>query len=332
MRTTLLLLSLAGVALVTGCNGCSNERYYCDATGCYSCDGIGCREVSPPDPDPCFGDYQCADGESCTVDGCIPSCTSDEDCPRGTVCDTTAHLCLAPGETPPADKPGVCTRNADCPSPPEAICVDGLCQRSELDCGAESCDCSADEPCESGFVCADGQCLADSATCHFDTDCGANRTCIDGLCFAECGGAVTCATGFSCVDGGCKPDMPPTNECTTNDQCATDEVCVDSTCVPGCTADANCPTGYYCSSMVCVVDTRPKPFCSANTNCAQGRSCIDGVCRQPCDTDTQCQMVSGTVPFCRNHVCVTSNEANSNCITSVDCAGSNIECVDGVCQ
>lgn len=331
MRTTLLLFSLAIVATITGCNGCSNERYYCDAVGCYSCDGIGCRPVDPPDRDACFGDYQCADGESCTADGCIPNCNSDADCPRGTVCNVTAHLCLAPGEDVPADKPGVCVHDADCPTPPAAICIDGLCQLDPVDCGATTCDCTENSECESGYVCADGRCRPEDETCRFDTDCGAGRTCIDGLCFAGCGGAVTCAAGFTCVDGGCKPDMA-TDECTTNDQCPNGEVCVDATCVPGCTTDANCPTGYYCASMVCIVDTRPKPFCTSNTNCAAGRSCIEGVCRTPCDTDLQCQMVSGTVPFCRNHVCVTNNEANSNCVTSVDCSASNVECVDGVCQ
>ena len=332
MRTTLLFLSLAAVVGVTGCSGCSNERYYCDSEGCYSCDGIGCREVSPPGRDTCVGDYQCEDGESCTADGCIANCDSDADCPRGTVCDTSVHLCLEPGETPPTDKPGVCSRNADCPSPPAAICVDGLCQLDPVDCGSTSCDCSENSECEDGYVCADGRCRPEEETCQFDTDCGPNRTCIDGLCFAECGGGLTCTAGFTCVDGACLPDMMPPGECATNEECTSGEICVDSSCVPGCTEDANCPSGYYCSAMVCIVDTRPKPFCTSSTQCLMGRSCIEGVCRTPCDTDVECQMVSGTVPYCRNHVCVTSNEANSNCVTSVDCAGSNIECVDGVCQ
>lgn len=331
MRTSLLMLTLALFVGITGCNGCSNERYYCDSEGCYSCDGIGCRDVDAPDPTACVGDYQCADDETCTADGCAQNCEDDSDCPRGTVCHATRKICLPPGEEP-VDRPGLCERNEDCPSPPAAICLDGLCALDPTDCGGGACECNAHTDCADGYVCADGRCRADDETCRFDSDCGPSRTCVDGLCYAECGGALTCASGFTCVDGACRPDEPTTGVCADNDDCAAGEVCVDSACIPGCTVDANCPTGYYCSAMVCVVDTRPKPFCTASSQCLQGRNCIDGVCRTPCDTDVQCQMVSGTVPYCRNHVCVTSNESNSDCITSVDCGASNVECVDGVCQ
>lgn len=329
MSRFVLFLS-AFVALgLSGCSGCSNEHYACDATGCFTCDGIGCRREDPPPRAPCEGDYQCATGERCTTEGCIPECAVTADCPKGTIC--TNGLCLSPTEPTPPDETATCVRDTDCPSPPAAICIDGICERDPNDCGAASCACSENADCGRGFVCVGGQCLDESGTCQFNGQCGAGRVCVDGQCFAACGGALTCAAGFTCVDGSCQPVDPPTGQCSGTMPCATGLVCVDSSCVPGCMADGDCAAGFYCLSGVCTVDTRPKPFCTDDSGCAAGRRCLDGVCRTPCDTDVQCQMVSGTLPFCRHSVCVTSNEANSDCVTTVDCSGG-ATCVDGVCN
>jgi hypothetical protein len=331
MRTTLLTICTLLAVMLTGCSGCSNERYVCDTTGCYRCDGIGCRAVDPPPPEDCVGDYQCEGSDRCTVDGCLEDCTTVDNCTDGTVCDPVTKLCAAPDE-PPVLLPGVCQRDTDCPSPPAALCVNGLCVLDEVDCGSTACECTENSTCDSGYVCADGRCTPEDQTCHFNSECGAGHVCVDGLCYEGCGNAVTCDAGFTCVDGACEANPLPTGECMSQGECQAMEICLDSSCVPGCTVDANCATGFYCSNGACQPDTRPHPFCTSDANCLAGRSCVEGVCRTPCNTDTQCQMVSGTVPFCRNAFCVTNNEANSDCVTTVDCAGSNIMCVDGVCQ
>ena len=38
------------VAITVLGSGCASEDYFCDDTGCYSCDGLGCRLVDPPRP------------------------------------------------------------------------------------------------------------------------------------------------------------------------------------------------------------------------------------------------------------------------------------------
>lgn len=332
MRTTLLLfLSLVGL-FVTGCSGCSNERYFCDATGCYRCDGIGCRDVDPPSRPTCFGTYQCDDGQVCTEIGCVDLCDSDSDCPTGTVCASNGQ-CLAPTETPPTEKPGVCVRNDDCPAPPAAICLNGVCALDPVSCGSGDCVCTENADCDAGFVCSEGRCRPEEESCRFNSQCGPSRVCVDGQCFAACGpGGPSCATGFSCVDGACEPDPLPTNECQNAGECSLGEICLDSSCVPGCTTDAQCAAGLYCSSGACQPDTRPRPFCTTDAQCLGGSTCFEGVCRTPCTTDNQCQMVSGTAPFCRQRYCVTANEANSDCATSSDCPGSGMTCADGVCR
>jgi hypothetical protein len=319
------VLALSAISLV----GCKKERYYCDETGCYLCDGIGCREVDPPTRPPCVGDFECTIDTICTDVGCADKCSTDADCPEGAWCrDSPAgKICIDPGEPTPNPNPGVCTRNEEC-DPPDVICVDGMCQRDDS-CGGE-CACSAENPCAEGYTCADGACRPDDEACQFDGECGAGRVCIDGGCYQSCN-AMTCAGGFMCSDNICVEIPPPVGECTSNANCGPNEICIDSSCIPTCTVNTDCASGYYCDDGVCRVDDLPHPFCTSNAQCAGNSQCVNGVCRAPCTTSTECEMISGSLPFCHENFCSTFNEANSNCVTSIDCSATDV-CVNGLCE
>ena len=44
--------ALCVVALGAAVGGCAREDRYCDSTGCYYCDGVGCRLATPPSRPP----------------------------------------------------------------------------------------------------------------------------------------------------------------------------------------------------------------------------------------------------------------------------------------
>lgn len=330
MRTiqSFLFASLMAAAVL---GGCRTERYYCDDTGCFFCDGLGCRPVDAPDRPNCRGDFECADGTICTDAGCVAECAEDSDCPRGTACSN--GQCLNPTEPPPTPLPGSCERTEDC-GDATLICVDGFCQVDDRGCGDMGCDCSESGQCADGFICSEGECQPDEDVCQFNAECGADRICVDGSCRAECETAGECLAGQTCEDGTCVTPPPPTGECEDNMDCDSGEICVDSSCIAGCGSDTECDEGFYCYGGTCRVDDRPRPFCTVNSDCQSGRECVEGICRTPCsgsDADALCRSFDVQFVACRESYCVTQVEATSNCSTSVDC-GPGRECVNGACD
>ena len=77
-----IVASAFGVILWS--SGCSDpaDRYYCDDTGCYNCDGYGCSTVSPPSTTSCTGASSCASGETCVGGNCEKTCEQTSDCPQ----------------------------------------------------------------------------------------------------------------------------------------------------------------------------------------------------------------------------------------------------------
>ena len=326
-QTYALMFALIVTAAFT--SGCRSENYYCDAEGCFLCDGLGCRPVDPPPRPDCNGDYECPEGSVCTDIGCVTECDGDSDCPQGTEC--REGQCLNPTEPEPEPNPGTCTRSSDCPAGENLICVDGVCQVDNT-CGATgACECSATEPCAAGFTCVDGTCRADSATCQFNHECGTGRICVNGECREGCEDSSTCPAGQTCESNVCV-DLPPVPECTNNTECGAGEICVDAECVTGCTNDTMCGAEEYCLGGICVYDDRPQPFCSSNADCQPGRPCVGGVCRTPCETSMECLSFDVQFRVCQNLFCVTNNEATSNCELSQDCSTAGDTCIDGVCR
>ncbi|MEM9069462.1 MAG: hypothetical protein AAGE52_13190 [Myxococcota bacterium] len=317
------LLALGALPVVAGC---SSDNYFCNDEGCFFCDGLGCREVEPPERPTCRGDFECPEGTMCTDLGCVAECDGDSDCPDGTEC--RAGSCVGPTEPDPDPRPGTCERNADC-GDESLVCRDGMCMPDDRSCGEVGCSCEETGECSDGFVCLEGECRADEDVCRFNTECGVGRQCVDGACVEACGPEVPCETG-TCVNGFCRDIRPPTGECTRDDQCDAGETCIDSSCVDTCMSDAECGEGRYCDGNRCRVDTRPRPFCTVDSECRF--RCVNGVCRTPCDNSTECARVDVQFSIClEENYCATANEATTDCAISSDCADSE-ECIDGICR
>lgn len=342
------LLGLASISLV----GCNNESRYCDETGCYFCDGLGCRLVNPPSRDACACDARCGvAGTTCTSLGCTQTCaTADSPCGDGTTCRD--GLCLGPREPTPTAVDCSCTSNADCEgslvcgnidATGHGECIPG-CHTAD-DCAAnQSCengmcvnrpplDCDpATNPCSAGTTCVDGTCVPNVDVCQFSSECGAGRVCVNQQCTSACGPTNPCQGTATCgADGYCHERIPPITGCVTNPDCASGQTCVDGRCFAGCTVDSDCPTGDYCDAGICRLDSRPDPSCGTGRPCASGAVCHNGACRSPCTTDAQCPLFDVQTNFCIDLVCATTNEATSNCTSNAQCS-SGQTCVDGNCR
>lgn len=313
-------------------SGCAQQDYYCDATGCYNCDGVGCRTVPPTHPT-CSSDRDCATGAHCTTAGCVYGCTTSptDSCLArmdGTHCDPATMMCLGPTETVPPPHSGRCVTAADCGA--GQICVAGYCQTGT------TTTCDASHPCPTDQTCVSGSCVPSSSLCQFNYQCGAGRVCVNQHCATSCAAAgATCPTGTTCnaTTGACEA-VPPTT-CTTDTDCGTGRVCIASACYDACTTDAMCGAGRYCAGGACQIDNRPQPFCTSNAMCMAGHPCIGGVCRSPCTTSADCARFDVQFNFCDttpgHNYCVTTNEVTAMCSSAAMCT-SGQSCVDGLCR
>lgn len=214
-------------------------------------------------------------------------CSSDEECPDGTVCNE------AYGQT----YPGLCSPKGG---------LGWLCTRDE--------DCADDASCEA--LAADGDIGECSPTEPYGQPCSASSPCPSGL---------VCNTSFSptaASPGTCLPPGRPGFPCRLDDNCAPDHHCampVKSTlgrCIPNGTAEAPCDAPSECSpglectlvtwapTLQCQPSGAAYPGCLADWNCPSGTVCVgDGwyssgkqnpACRPPgsfgslCGNDSEC--------------------------------------------
>lgn len=320
-----LVSSALGVVLWNSGCGPRNESYYCDATGCFTCDGYGCTTVNPPTKNKCTGNASCPAGQICTSLGCSAKCQADTECAKGEVCK--AGTCAPPSTNPVTQE---CTTKADCGA--SSVCVGGKCQA----CGGTSgpCTCTGDAECGTNAVCQNGACTPKKDVCQFTSECETGKLCANGQCVASCDTAG-CSSGYSCVKGACIPDVPTTT-CTDDTACSgSTPKCVGGSCTQACTADAQCGNGRYCNQGACVPDTRPKPNCTDDTQCNSGggspRTCLGGYCKFTCTTDAYCRSIDSRIGYCgKDSVCRTAAEANPQCVKKADCTGGK-DCVDNAC-
>ncbi len=318
-------LSVVALSSAAGCSS-SENRYYCDDTGCYSCDGYGCTTVAAAAPTVCSGQASCPSGTTCTESGCLKNCAAEADCERGLVCK--AGFCTSPTTTP--GKAKECSSKADCGA--GKICVENSCQG----CGGESgpCPCAGASDCAADQTCSAGQCVAKTNVCRYASECASGQSCVNGQCVKPCADDAACAAGSACKAGYCQP-KPPTGSCTSDAQCGgTTPKCLAGRCAAPCSSDGQCGAGNYCNQGSCAPDTRPKPICSAGdmTSCAASQSCVDGYCKYPCQKDDDCRIIDARIGYCgTDKVCRSPDEAKPQCTSQAECSASQ-SCVDNRCK
>lgn len=279
--------------------------------GCPAVNAPPCSDAVPCERGVCSGghcvpqctlDLDCAEGEVCRDDSCVPApqCAADTDCAAGFFCEDTQCRCA--GDS-------ACALNE--------ACIEGGCRDRPA--------CDADEDCAPfGLRCEPSQGLCVPA-CTTAAQCapGADPTvaaalyaCQAGTCFQRCVNAGTCGAGLICLEGLCT--VP---ECITRADCAPGEYCTDASggqCLPytACTEDAQCPANFGCSAFppgACPPEVnctatacRELPACAIDQDCAAPAFCADGHCQRTvsCDGVTPCpegrDCVGGT---CFPHVC-----------------------------
>ncbi|MBX3229542.1 MAG: hypothetical protein KIT84_17010 [Labilithrix sp.] len=291
-------LSTLGTLAWSGCGPGSEERYYCDNGGCFSCDAYGCSSVRPPKKTTCTSNASCKTG-ICTTAGCAETCSSDDNCPRGNTCQS--GLCAEPGN-PPVPIP-----DADAgPAPTDA--------------GPAPTECTATS-CTDGKVCVSGVCTSPENTCKFSSECEGDKVCAEGACLDPCSPTGTCASGYTCEQNVCQPQQP-----TPGDGGTGPVTCTGETCGPG----------NYCNNGVCAVDNRPKPNCTEDTTCggttATPKKCLGGFCKFTCTSDQHCRTIDSRIGYCaKDGVCRSATEAAAACTGPGTCPDGK-SCIDNQCK
>lgn len=295
-------LSALGAVVWSGCGPGSEERYYCDNGGCFSCDAYGCSSVKPPSKASCTSNASCKTG-ICTTGGCAETCSNDDNCPRGNTCQS--GLCSEPGK-PPVPNPG--TPDAG-PPPVDSGPVDPI----PTECTATSCT--------GGKLCVSGLCTAPENTCKFSSECGEGKVCAEGACLAPCGPTTACAGGYTCEKNVCQPNQPAPGDGGTGPVSCTGETC---------------GTGNYCNNGTCAVDNRPKPICVQDSTCggttATPKKCLAGFCKFSCTSDQYCKTIDNRIGTCaKDGVCRSASEAAATCTGAGACTDGK-SCIDNQCK
>jgi hypothetical protein len=324
------VLGTLGVVAWSGCAPGDESRYYCDGTGCFTCDAYGCSQVDPPSHPSCSGNASCEPGQICTATGCRTTCGAETKCPAGETCQN--GLCSAPGKDPGPTKE--CTTTADCTG--GKTCNGGKCES----CGGTDgpCPCTTSSDCSGGLTCVAGSCTAPQHACKYSSECADGKVCAEGQCLTSCDSAP-CSDGFTCEKGVCRPTPGTgTPTCTSDAQCTDPAApnCVSGSCVKSCSGDAECGTGKYCNQGACVVDTRPTPNCTTDDQCggtaSTPKKCLSGFCKFTCTSNEYCRTIDNRIGYCaKDGVCRTAAEANASCFAPGDCTGGKT-CVDNQCR
>ncbi|MEW5855080.1 MAG: hypothetical protein AB2A00_40260 [Myxococcota bacterium] len=252
----------------------------------------------------CRDEADCVLGRGCVRDPptavfgrCVQgSCSTTANCPVGSNCDLTTNTCVVDTRGPFC---GACQRfdplNPQCGDDPANYCLidTGDPTRRGHYCGV---DCSQDQGCPNGYVCAPVIIVGGQAT----PPCGVER----------CQGGRCSVTGAVCsVDTDC-PQGPPGGDCER----AVVGVCA-GTVDQECSSDADCGGSQgSCRFAECRLrETSAYGFCS----CVVDSDCTPDSCRGADLTDVN-NPISGHC-YLSGHRCYDDNDCN------------HIACVNGGC-
>jgi hypothetical protein len=247
---------------------------------------------------------------------CLTSCTDNDGCPDGSVCNVDRGVCELPRERD-IDVLSPCDADKDCTYCTTAFTFDGpvwLCTN----------ECAEDADCPSGAFCGIDEvnrvrtCLLTAAGlslpgqdgcaslltvdgrggrtfcsngCSSDADCPVGSTCADASC--DCARSYAAGENTFCVGTQCAQAMPGEGNSTV---CVFGESYGDS-----CASDVDCPRNDYCGpDGECRADDRAGcEVCKRCTidgdDCGDDEDCVGvisgarfGVCTHACSVDRDC--------------------------------------------
>ena len=306
-----LLPALLAIAVATACSSENHDDLTTPATGgsggasgaCHQdkdcpasvpvCDALGGKCVE------CLFSTQCADGERCSGNACMPlvGCTSSLDCtshPPTTICDPSSSTCVQ------------CVDAVDCPG--TADCIDNSCMPYEA--------CTTSLDCTQGLVCdpSRGRCVQ----CVTEADCGDGQMCIAN----ECKVLTPCASDNQCTPLGklCDKALGYCVDCLNNDQCPDAYHCELGAC-----ALDTCQAGAV--------------SCQGNAQATCNASGDGWGSLTPCPNNTTCKPSQGCVPWvctpgmitCQSDLLTTCSADGLSVLDSVNCAAQGLHCVNGAC-
>jgi hypothetical protein len=279
------------------------------------------------------------------------SCSTDEDCQAGQLCDQESMSCRLG-----------CSSDLDCG--PTSACINALCTPLPSCADGASCDansmCNCDDrcvpmvgnPCTQDNMCpvseycntCEGQCkprVAPCAPCASTLSCERPADLCAGIgaqaqdvCLRACAGQGTCdnlGPGYECQDfDGATYCIPASGTCegltgcSLDSECPPDQFCNErQQCQPGCEEDTSCPNGQLCQGLRCA------PPCTVDTECGQeGAVCDDeGRCQIPggCQSSRDC---SEAETYCD----LDQLRCVSGCQVDDDCLNAAQECLGGRCR
>jgi hypothetical protein len=283
-----------GAAECPGANQTCLESGQCSAIECISnddcvVDGLGSSCIAGACFSTCSGNDDCPSGQICNrqTQQCVPAptdCSDDSQCPTGKVCDTDLARCVDPAPN-----------NGE---------NNGENNANNANNGANNGDNNGDN---NGGPTNQPAC----SPCGGDGECGDD----DDRCTLLGDGMSYCTTG--CATNA---DCPTGFECTRNLQNDPLQCIPAGNACGGCLAPGSaCNNGQVCDpdARVCIT---PRSNCQACTNdaqCGDGGKCYenmgDRVCGVSCDSDVDC----GAGYACANR------EGVNVCVALEGCDGGN---------
>ncbi|KAI2804698.1 hypothetical protein BLOT_003686 [Blomia tropicalis] len=258
----------------------------------------------------------------------LPTCSKNNECPIGYICQTGKCLalsgCVSDNECRPTEicdgtrcTEG-CRSNSDCSF--KFACINQLCQNP---CSLKTCGTHATcTPINHEAICRCPEgyagdpvsgCHVEQEECYADHDCGLSKICVSNRCLIGCRLDDNCPFDKTCFKRKCI------------DPCSVDGACgVGALCKPlGHRADCRCPPNYLGDSKIHCVESKQKlEFeCSADNQCGPGKVCDDHFC---VDVVKQCHYDSACNPgdICDEGKCIAGCRTDNDCTFDRACYNS----------